>query len=592
MSKMRNSEILKTNLESMRLKQPHVNIGVLAQYAVTPGAGFEIIEGKSGAPTMRFKDGAGAMGHVHSLFDPEREGKKRAESLAAMNKDVYVFVGFGMGYAALALLPLLPVKSCIVVLEPAAEAFALTMASAAMSDFLEHPRVFVLPDANLALYRECLVNFLGNFAPRELVFEEAPHVRMFGDFRQSAIELVTGISELCVNLNYTRSSMHAHNQLNAAHNLKYLLKNAPLSSLVGSLKGIPAVIVGPGVGLMKSLRGLDALKQRCAIISLNTAAPFLVRNSIVPHFIIAIDPQEFIFTKLGSDMPKECEYVFADFTYREVVETYSDSAYVFPTSGPIMYALGAAGLNYPAMATGPTVATAALRFASILGASPIAFTGLDFQFYHGNRYPWDMNNINYGYGSVENSLGGPAQSTPELEAYAGEFSKFLSFIDAKFVDIRETGLRIDGVEIADWKSFLLELPDTGSGDFIAKYRRAKREQSPSIISARRKFASDCRDKYPALRNRIEMLRNKCALLFKSECDFGINDMAEILEETKKLFGEPMWHLLRGYFHDVQIAASDFIDGASELKRRRAAEYLLDYYDKTISLFNLASGVFE
>ena len=557
------SNILNLNLEAMARFQQHIPphmLQRLAQPCQTPGrsGNFELATSATGMPTLAFLDRDNNVGFVHNPDDPVGEAQTRAGGLAREKKDVYVFVGMGLGYITGLLLPLLPVDACVLIFEPSLDALALAMDALPINEIFEHPRVFLVPGEDLEPARGAVTDFLGDYTLDEAAFFVSPHVSLFGDFQNRVIDFLKQIHQRTRVIKTTRKLMQRRFQINAMHNMKYLLQQAPLEALSGLFASVPAVVVGPGVGLLKSLHGLAALREHCLIFCLNTAAPFLVEHGVLPHFIVAIDPQELVLKKAGTDIPPQCQWLIADFANHKLADAYSQSVYVFPSSARTVNALARAGLNYSAMDAGLTVATTALRLAAFMKASPIALCGMDFQCYDGNRYPWDLANLRHTeFIEARNAVGGFAETTEELIFYNQEFTKSAAETNARFVDIRETGLPVPLAGPMNWKTFLLGLPPVDTDALMREYRAAAADVHPGEAVAKKQFLRLCSYKHREMTAAAAKLDADCARL--SRATGGIPDrtaMKRVFRDLDALQNEPLGQLLAGYSRRVPLSFLD------------------------------------
>lgn len=582
-------------MKSLERGQAHIGAAALERLRGAGPGVFEVEDSWIGLPTMRFRGDGGAAAYIHSPEDPLDESAAFARGLAGRKRELYAFVGFGLGYPAAALLPLLPVGSRIVVFEPSFEAMALAMGAAHLGAVLEHPKVFFVIGDDFDSYADCAVDFMGDFVTGdEAEFFVGPHAELFGGYKDAAISFLRGIHLPCLVAKKTRDVMQKRYQVNAAHNLKGLLKSASMSELRGIFRGVPIVVLGPGVGLMKSLKGLEALRRHCLVMCLHSAAPCVDLHSAAPDFIVAIDAQEVIFNRPTVELFRECEWLFADHACHELVDAYREKAFVYPAARSTKSALEAAGLPYYFFGSAFTVASEAVRLADYFGASQIALAGIDFQYYDGCRYPWmkpgDWDSKDLIEGT--NIFGGPAQTNDELGLFAGELSKIAAESGARIVDIRETGRPIPGAEVMDWKAFMSGLPEIDRAGLMERYRSAAVDSDAMSVSRKGWFLRRCGSRREVLKAEVAALRGRCARITALGGAADVEALLSLFNAISALELDPVWSLTQGHFRRPPISLMDFSRAAPPEKRAEALALMSDYLEKTEDVMDATAAAFE
>lgn len=558
------TSVLEDNLKALSRCQAHILESVIQSLARMRDFGpFETVRGRRGLPTLRFTDAAGSVKHAHSLFDPERDARKRAAALAADKKNVYIFAGLGLGYDVTALLPLLPLDSCIVIFEPSLQAFAAALRAVSLQHILEHPRVIVIPGDDLETYRYPLIDFLGDFPPTLFELVPAAYVDLFPGFGANVAGILREIHDICVNVKHTRDTFLKKNLINTAKNFPLILEQPPLESLRGIFKNIPAVIIGPGPSLYKSLPALNLLKSKCVLISLNTTAPFLVENGIVPHFIVSIDPQHKTLDKAGHDLPEECIWLFSDFASHKLVSVYKNNSFIFPSSDSVRMSLAAAGLPSHIISTGPSASTAALLISDCLGFCPVAFIGIDFTLAKGKRYCWDAPAFSSSDAESINIFNTLSTSTNDLLAYSVEFSKLIHNTNATVHDIRESGINISAIPISSWKDFFLNMKtdciDISSAWTV--FDGGSKNKLYNKYSSAQKLKSSFKSQFQAFEKHLSQLHQlSCAMLSPdSQLNSADESVHKLFHEYTALASSPLWHLCRDSYHPLPVSSFDLTE---------------------------------
>lgn len=170
-----------------------------------------------------------------------------------------------------------------------------------------------------------------------------------------------------------------------------------LSYYKSRYKDCPAILVGAGPSLRKSLPLLKSLSRHCLIVAASTALKPLLKSGIHPHIVHLLDAQPHTLLHLrGEDLSKTV--IFADLvTNPKLTEQLPQARFVFSTTSKYYYdasgqpiqlhtsgaklAQNQAG-SIGSLQSGGSVTTSAFDLLRFLEASPIFLIGMDLAWTH------------------------------------------------------------------------------------------------------------------------------------------------------------------------------------------------------------------
>ncbi len=177
---------------------------------------------------------------------------------------------------------------------------------------------------------------------------------------------------------------------------KNLILNLPVYAKEKDIKQLkidkPVVITGAGESLEKALPILKSNREFLKIIAIDTSLKTLINSNIIPDFVIAVESQLYnIFDFMGNNSSSIS--LIADMTtYPLTSRIFNSSKYYFTsnfTSSKFLDKLKKEKLLPEIIPPLGSVGITALYIASIISASFIFYTGLDFCFTTGKTHAKD-----------------------------------------------------------------------------------------------------------------------------------------------------------------------------------------------------------
>ncbi len=253
---------------------------------------------------------------------------------------------------------------------------------------------------------------------------------------------------------------------NFVSNLPAILGSAPVSSLFGKYKNIPAVLVAAGPSLDRNAHLLSAFKGRSLIMAVDTSVRALLSLGITPDIVASLDakPENFLHLA-GLSMPDTLM----------VCNPMVNSGIVRESAGPVVFtgaydslfdwieeSIGERG----EILLGGSVAASAFDLACKMGCSPIIFMGQDLCYHPGRSHAsltfYEDLRSGQGEECVEdrelekdftedalesvNITGAKVTVTPKLSNLKRWFEFMITKTDSSVINSTEGGMLIEGAE--------------------------------------------------------------------------------------------------------------------------------------------------
>jgi hypothetical protein len=360
------------NKAALRLFFP----GLEQKLQETAMEGLVIETAASGEPTARL-DGR----YIHSARDPAREARRLAAGAFAAGSDdetAFVLLGFGLGYTAAAAADLSP-RSLIIVVEKRPAILRAAFECRDLSGLLAKRVIFVLGDDSAA------INAALRAAPKKLsLIRNSTLQAVDGEFYR---EVERNIENWRVKETVNAATLRRFGKRwikNQAANLE-AIRDLPGVGLLAGQFDFPVLLLAAGPTLSELKGRIAALKERCAIVAVDTALRFLQHEGAAPDFVVSVDPQYWNTRHLDNCFPKESVLIAESAVYPAVLRGRTAGrtflcGSLYPLGSFIEARIGAKGR----LGAGGSVASAAWDFSAGLisrAAAPSIFiAGLDLAF--------------------------------------------------------------------------------------------------------------------------------------------------------------------------------------------------------------------
>ncbi len=344
------------------------------------GIKYELVDTRDDVPTIVILLG-GRKIPIHSRFHPSREAASMMEYFNPDKYNALIVLGVGLGYH------LLPLK-----------------------DKLDTYHTIVLIDAVAGIKDEIGQNSLTSFlaSSEKIKFIEAGNPEEIEEFLQKELDfsIISGIHviEHPVSVRsldfYYNPARDAINKVinrkagssaakrafgnlyfrNVMKNLAGLGSCRPVSGIFGKFSGYGGLIVTSGPTLERLLPAIGRERRNFFIISVDSAAPVLVRNGITPDFIVSVDPQPYVHEHLSGINTEGVVRVLS--LSSSPLAHSGGTVFMSLNSHPVSQLISQAfpgAIGSIDSLTG-SVAGDALCLAFKLGLEPLCLAGFDFSF--------------------------------------------------------------------------------------------------------------------------------------------------------------------------------------------------------------------
>jgi hypothetical protein len=360
--------VLAANLELLARGHP----GLARLVSESPAcAEISIVPSARGCPSART-----AAGFLHSRVDPIREAGRFIGQESPDEPEFGLFFGLGLGYAAEAFLRAWPGRP-LYVIEPSLSDLAAWLSGRDMRELLAHSGLHLLagiPAAGLSEYfRE-----VEDLRPR--LFRWKPLIDRHSDYYRAA---EAGLKRFFGRREINTNTLRRFGRLwvrNLARNYPLMWRYPGLGRIEGALAGLPALVIAGGPSLDNIVPHLHDIRQRCAIIAVDTSFSLCRRSGLQPDFLVVADPQYWNTRHLDRQTgdasllvsePSTHPVIFRRFGHRVIL-----AGSIFPLGSFFESFTDVRGR----LGAGGSVATSAWDLARQLGCRPICMAGLDLGF--------------------------------------------------------------------------------------------------------------------------------------------------------------------------------------------------------------------
>lgn len=339
---------------------------------------FYLESSKENYHTLRVKSEDGSYRYIHSKYHPSKESSYLKDIVNPLKYDICIIVGIGLGYHLAYLTHVVHSFKQIICID--IHNYSLNASIPPDIQFiLENPFiqfVYINPDSVCMLQDVIQLNISKGVQ----VIEHPASFNAFPSTFSKIKKTLQQIIEKSVS-NYLTSSLFAYRYIkNALINLSRLPECYPVQQCKNIYTNKPCIIVAPGPSFDEVADYLSKNQQHVIIIAVDSALKALYAYSIMPDYIVSIDPQPIVHA-----------HFFSSHIQAPIITTLTAHPLIF--SSPVILSLN----THPVCQlidelfpdkigsvdsrTG-TVLGDALSFALFAGCNSIAIAGADFSFPH------------------------------------------------------------------------------------------------------------------------------------------------------------------------------------------------------------------
>jgi hypothetical protein len=340
---------------------------------------YKFLESRSGESVPAWVDPSGAAHPLHSLVDPEKEGKRLIDALG--DEGFLIFLGLGGGYPIQAALEREGTHR-VLAIDYDINGIAELLASRDYIALFNDPRFSLLIDAPASVlekyileqYQPVLHRGIRSFPLRARTEFDQRRFIEAGEAAKAAISRIS--SDYSVQAYFGKRWF------------SNIIRNLGLAETQGG--PVPpirhAAVTAAGPSLDMQLPVLAERRPSRFIIAVDTSLPSLLKAGLEPDAVISIDCQHISYHHFIGCLPRNIP-LFLDLASPPVVASCSRRVHFFSGGHPLDQYISRYWRPFPAVDTsGGNVTCAALSLADSLGARNIELYGADFSYPLGQTY--------------------------------------------------------------------------------------------------------------------------------------------------------------------------------------------------------------
>lgn len=354
--------------------------------------GIEVLYGQSGCISAKVATKHGDKILLNSLYDPFREAENCVASADLPGCNIVIVLGFGMGYHVKVILKKYS-ANYIVVIEPDPAALKTAIENVDMTDALENRNVlFCAGDSAPEEIFSKVESIFGMInLPRLRIVKHIPSMRANPEYFRNILASISSLVNMGEkNFTTLKKFSYLWNR-NILLNLNEAVLNPGVAELFGKFKDVPAIIVSAGPSLDGNVRDLKQAKGRCVIISVDTSLKTLLKERVIPDFVVSVDAQEGNFSHFAGVACREFSLVADTVVNPKILKCCKGGKFISSYGNPLMSWIEKFMGNKGFLLAGGSVATSCFQLASNMGCAPIILVGQDLAF---------SNNITHTKGSA------------------------------------------------------------------------------------------------------------------------------------------------------------------------------------------------
>ena len=328
---------------------------------------LEIQNAKTNLPTVK-ENGK----FWHSVYSPEREATSLISTSECQEKSTIVFLGYGLGYAALQACKNHPEKT-IIIIEPDINYALFPFFYMDFSEIFKHEKLIMLFGAE----HQQVISILENQEIENCQFiknqNQIEHCKEYFENLEKLIKRNKQKKQINDNTYKKFGKLWINN---TCKNFSHFKMHQGINPLKDCMKGKNACVIAAGPTLSEILPHLKEIQKRCVLICVDTALKTVLNYGIVPEFTVMVDPQYWNARHLDFAQTSNTILITESAVYPSVFN-HKWKEILFCSA---MYPLGKflqKNISIWELGAGGSVATTAWDFARFIGCTKIFMAGLD-----------------------------------------------------------------------------------------------------------------------------------------------------------------------------------------------------------------------
>lgn len=316
--------------------------------------------------------------YLCSRIDPINEAESIIKNTIKEQKfDLICLAGFGLGYLPHSLLNYTDDSTKILIIEKSIGLFKKVISKIDISEFLNSNRVLLIFGNEIENTSEIL-----KYVPTKKVFTiiHRPSSSIFPDYYFKLNKIISSyIQRKSINI-ATLARFQKLWIYNIIKNTNSFINYPGIINFFNCCKDVPVIVVGAGPSMNKTMPLLKKVKNNLIIIAVDSIYKNLIKNDIIPDFVVSVDPQllngyNFSYLKKGSTI-LITEPSVSTFTLRN----YKGPAVFCSSVFPLVKWIEGFYKKKGELDMGGSVSTTAFDLACKLGGNPVILVGQDLSF--------------------------------------------------------------------------------------------------------------------------------------------------------------------------------------------------------------------
>ncbi|OGL47060.1 MAG: hypothetical protein A2161_20140, partial [Candidatus Schekmanbacteria bacterium RBG_13_48_7] len=316
----------------------------------------------------------------HSPYDPFKEARLQINDVRRDGRNLYILLGYGLGYIHEVLLAEADPGSDFIVIEPSELIFKLARQRCAEITEPGLKTTFLIDKESFKL-GSVLHSMLSGKSYQDLVIVMHPPSATIYDslFKMMLQEIQKEVYHQQTNLS-TLDDLALTYIKHKLQNLRTIIENPGVKNLFGKFEGIPAILISAGPSLDKNWHYLHFARSKALLIAVDTALKPLLRRGIEPHIVVSADPSKSNYRHLHGVKVKSSLLVAEPMVNPNTYSWFPGKIRIASFGDAIMEFFKPYTGEKGILNVWGSVATVAFDLAFKLKANPIIFMGQDLSY--------------------------------------------------------------------------------------------------------------------------------------------------------------------------------------------------------------------
>lgn len=368
-------QIYKTNISA--LKKYYPEIAEKIEDIKIPDS-FSFIQTKTGKKSLQIKLNENESILLHSKYDPEKESENIINRFIKQEYDVLILGGFGLGFLCQVALKNKNIKN-IIVIEKDLRIFKAALIANDVSDIIESDRIKILFEIDNEI-PELSEHLLKIVTKKVFTLIHNPSAKIYPDFYFNLKNIIDSYLQR-KNINIATLSRFQHLWVrNIFKNYRLFLEHKGIIHFFDRYKNLPVLVISAGPSLSDYIELIEKHQNRFIIVSVDSCFQVLVKNNIIPDFVITVDPQYINYKYFEYNQNFKPVLICEPSTFPLILKNYRGEIVFFSSVFPFVKWLENFTEKKGEIDMGGSVSTTAFDFAYKIGGNPLILVGQDLAF--------------------------------------------------------------------------------------------------------------------------------------------------------------------------------------------------------------------